>query len=194
MHFVVHLLHLEANRRNRHAPACTIFGPPAPSYPLKRRTAVPCPKQTAVHETVTPASPPHPAHQVEDRFLPLKQTVPWVVISRSRATTTTRVGLRSRPDRPAFVPRTTGRRQEMTGTAGASNPQVRNQIRPSPQAARSPPRTLSRWRHGFEPRWDYAGQGPGPGVMSIYGPALAPRRTRTRHGSMRSRSTCLRSR
>ena len=31
----------------------------------------------------------------------------------------------SRPSRPAFVPRTTGRRQGTTGTAGASNPQVR---------------------------------------------------------------------
>jgi hypothetical protein len=51
-------------------------------------------------------------------------------------------------DRPAFVPRTTGKRQEKTGTAGASNPQVRWQIRPSPQVARSAPRTLSRWRHG----------------------------------------------
>jgi hypothetical protein len=60
-----------------------------------------------------------------------------------------------RPSRPAFVPRTTGRRQETTGTAGASNPQVRNQIRPSPQVANPAPRTLSRWRHGFEPRWDY---------------------------------------
>jgi hypothetical protein len=60
--------------------------------------------------------------------------------------------------RPAFVPRTTGRRQEMTGKAGASNPLVRNPIRPTPQVARSAPTTLSRWRHGFEPRWDYAGQ------------------------------------
>jgi hypothetical protein len=39
----------------------------------------------------------------------------------------------------------------MTGTAEASNPQVRNPIRPTPQIARSAPRTLSRWRHGFEP-------------------------------------------
>jgi hypothetical protein len=31
----------------------------------------------------------------------------------------------SRPSRPAFVPRTTGRRQGTTGTAGAANPQVR---------------------------------------------------------------------
>jgi hypothetical protein len=56
----------------------------------------------------------------------------------------------ARRSRPAFVPRTTGRRQEMTGTAGASNPQVRNRIRTSAQVAKSAPRTLSRWRHGFE--------------------------------------------
>ena len=43
----------------------------------------------------------------------------------------------------------------MMGTAEASSPQVRNPIRPTRQVARSAPRTLSRWRHGFEPRWDY---------------------------------------
>jgi Flp pilus assembly CpaF family ATPase len=31
MHSVVHLLRLEANRRNRHVPACTTFGS-RPSY------------------------------------------------------------------------------------------------------------------------------------------------------------------
>ncbi len=43
----------------------------------------------------------------------------------------------------------------MTGTVGASNPQVKNQIRISPQVAESGPRTLPRWRHGFKSRWDY---------------------------------------
>ena len=80
--------------------------------------------------------------------------------------------LRLRPQpahggRPAFVPRTTGRRQEMTGTAGASNPHVRNQIRASPQVVRSIPRTLSRWRHGFEPRWDYNCKVPGQGTSHV---------------------------
>jgi hypothetical protein len=46
----------------------------------------------------------------------------------------------------------------MTGTAEASNPQVRNPIRPTPQVARSAPRTLSRRRHGFKSRWDYQGK------------------------------------
>ena len=57
--------------------------------------------------------------------------------------------------RPAFVPRTTWRRQETARRAGASNPQVRNQIRVSSLVAKSAAKTLSRWRHGFEPRWDY---------------------------------------
>ena len=61
----------------------------------------------------------------------------------------------ARWSRPAFVPRTTGRCQEMTGTVGASNPQVSRQIWASPQVARSDSRTLSRWRHGFKSRWDY---------------------------------------
>src|ERR687898_1629226 len=63
--------------------------------------------------------------------------------------------------RPAFVPRTTGRRQETTGTAGASNPQVRDRIPASSQVARSAPRTLSRWRHGFKSRRDYKSKLPG---------------------------------
>src|SRR5215211_3637400 len=66
-------------------------------------------------------------------------------ISCSRATTTTsRWPQIAALDRPAFVPRTTGRRQEMTATPEVSNPEVRNQIRPSPQVARSAAGTLSR--------------------------------------------------
>ena len=33
----------------------------------------------------------------------------------------------------------------------------------SPLVTKSGSRTLSRWRHGFEPRWDYAGQRAYPG-------------------------------
>ena len=40
----------------------------------------------------------------------------------------------------------------------AQNPQVRGRVRSSSQVVKPAPRTLSRWRHGFEPRWDYAGQ------------------------------------
>src|SRR6266542_3127072 len=35
------------------------------------------------------------------------------------------------------------------------NPQVDKHLKASPQVAESAPGTLSRWRHGFEPRWDY---------------------------------------
>jgi hypothetical protein len=37
--------------------------------------------------------------------------------------------------------------------------------------------TLSRWRHGFEPRWECPGQRPYSGATRTGGPALAPRRT-----------------
>jgi hypothetical protein len=94
-----------------------------------------------------------------------------------------RFSLRLRPQpehggRPAFVPRTTERRQEVTGTAGASNPQVRRRIWVSPLVAKSAPRTLSRWRHGFEPRWDYQrSQVPGRS-LSARGRVLAVREER----------------
>ena len=78
--------------------------------------------------------------------------------------TRTRGDAHQRLIRPAFVPRTNGRRREKMGTAGASNPQVRERIRASPQVAKSASRTLSRWRHGFEPRWDYKRKAPGQGT------------------------------
>jgi hypothetical protein len=43
----------------------------------------------------------------------------------------------------------------MAGWAGASNSQVSSQIRLSVQVAKSGPRTLSKWRHGFKSLWDY---------------------------------------
>jgi hypothetical protein len=57
-----------------------------------------------------------------------------------------------------------------------------NGLIPLPQqVTESGPGTLSRWRHGFEPRWDYAGQRPYPRVTRASGPALAPQRARGRH-------------
>jgi hypothetical protein len=102
--------------------------------------------------------------------------------------------------RPAFVPRTTRRRQENYGTAGASNPHVRNRIRALPQVAKSAPRTLSRWRHGFKSRWDYeresAGQRPCSAVNRVKAIPLAvpdPANIRTRSTSAgpRLRRDCL---
>ena len=34
----------------------------------------------------------------------------------------------------------------------------------TPQVVELAPRTLSRWRHGFEPRWDYERKAPGEGT------------------------------
>jgi hypothetical protein len=48
----------------------------------------------------------------------------------------------ARPSRPAFVPRTTGRRQETARAARASNQQVRNQIRVSSLGEIGPGNTL----------------------------------------------------
>jgi hypothetical protein len=45
-----------------------------------------------------------------------------------------------------------------------ANPQLDKHLKASPQVAESVPGTLSRWRHGFEPRWDYAGQRPYPDI------------------------------
>ena len=132
--------------RRRHAPARTPFAPPAPSYSASNRPI----RKSAARR----GHPPSPSRW--STASSPQTDGPGAAISRSRATTH-EPALASNPplDRPAFVPRTTGRRREMTRTAGASNPQVRNQIRPSPQVAKPVPRTLSRWRHGFEPRWDY---------------------------------------
>ena len=45
-----------------------------------------------------------------------------------------------------------------------ANPQLDKHLKASPQVAESAPRTLSRWRHGFEPRWDYKRKTPGQGA------------------------------
>src|SRR5512132_4460574 len=64
-----------------------------------------------------------------------------------------------------------------------ANTQVDEHLKASAQVVESAPRTLSRWRHGFKSRWDYAGQRPCSGVPMADGPASAPRRTRGGHGS-----------
>ena len=123
--------------RRRHAPARTPFAPRPFLFRLKQTDT----------EIGGPARPPTQPITWTTASSP-QTDGPGAAISRSRATTH-EPALASNPalDRPAFVPRTTGRRREMTRTAGASNPQVRNQVRSSPQVARPGSRTLSRWRH-----------------------------------------------
>ena len=45
-----------------------------------------------------------------------------------------------------------------------ANTQVDEHLNASAQVVESAPRTLSRWRHGFEPRWDYKRKTPGQGL------------------------------
>jgi hypothetical protein len=124
-------------------------------------------------------------HHVEDRLLSAKQMVRGGQLALACDDHESSRLKISALERPAFVPRTTGRRQEMTGTAGVSNRQVRNQIRPSPQVARSVPRTLSRWRHGFEPGWDYEQEPAGQRHSATAG-GLVERRLKRRISRTRS--------
>jgi hypothetical protein len=50
------------------------------------------------------------------------------------------------------------------GLRGEANPQLDDRLIASPQVVASISRTLSRWRHGFEPRWDYKCKAPGQGT------------------------------
>jgi hypothetical protein len=83
-----------------------------------------------------------------------------------------------RPGDPENIPHD----DEERGAATTSNPetetQVSGHVRPELLVTDSARTTLSRWRHGFEPRWDYASQRPYPGIVSRSGPALAPRTCR----------------
>jgi hypothetical protein len=51
-----------------------------------------------------------------------------------------------------------------TGIDRKLNPRVSAPFPPPPQVTCSTPTTLSRWRHGFEPRWDYKHKAPGQGT------------------------------
>jgi hypothetical protein len=45
-----------------------------------------------------------------------------------------------------------------------ANPHAGEHLMASPQVVESTPRTISMWRHGFEPRWDYKCKAPGQGT------------------------------
>jgi hypothetical protein len=55
-----------------------------------------------------------------------------------------------------------------------ANPQVDDHLMASPQPAESPSRTLSRWRHGFKSRWDYADQRPMFSSLEGQWPRIGP--------------------
>jgi hypothetical protein len=88
------------------------------------------------------------------------------------------------PGDPVFIPHAVEKRGVRTRIDREVNPQFIGPFPPPPQVTESARFTLSRWRHGFEPRWDYAGQRPNPGFAVASGPALAPRCTGGRHGKV----------
>jgi hypothetical protein len=62
------------------------------------------------------------------------------------------------PFDPVSIPHDIEKRGVATRIDQERNPQVSGAFQPSPQVTESARLNLSRWRHGFEPRWDYAGQ------------------------------------
>jgi hypothetical protein len=81
------------------------------------------------------------------------------------------------PFDPVTIPHDIENRGVATRIDQERNPQVSGAFQRSPQVTGSARLNLSRWRHGFEPRWDYPGQRPYSGATRTCGPALAPRRT-----------------
>jgi hypothetical protein len=62
---------------------------------------------------------------------------------------------------PVSIPHDYENRGEATRIDGELNPHVIGPIPPAPQVTEPPRLNLSRWRHGFEPRWDYQRKAPG---------------------------------
>lgn len=59
---------------------------------------------------------------------------------------------------PVNIPHDDEERGVATGGNRQRKPQVSGHLRVPPQVARTAWTTLSRWRHGFESRWDYQGK------------------------------------
>jgi hypothetical protein len=72
---------------------------------------------------------------------------------------------------PVSIPHDVGNRGVATGIDRKLHPQVSAPFRPPPQVTNSVRGTLSRWRHGFEPRWDYERRTLLGGVSQTGGPA-----------------------
>jgi hypothetical protein len=82
---------------------------------------------------------------------------------------------------PVSIPHAIENRGVATRIERNWNPQVGGAFQRLPQVTGSARLNLSRWRHGFKSRWDYAGQSPYRGLAWAYGPALAPARPRGPH-------------
>jgi hypothetical protein len=68
------------------------------------------------------------------------------------------------PGDPENIPHDDEERGATTTSNPEPKPHVSGHVRPEPQVTDSARTTLSRWRHGFEPRWDYRREAPGQGT------------------------------
>jgi hypothetical protein len=76
---------------------------------------------------------------------------------------------------PRIGPATHRAATQEDGLRREASPQVEGHLTASLQVAKSAPGTLSRWRHGFEPRWDYERRTPGQGTSPWIDRLLEPR-------------------
>ena len=91
-----------------------------------------------------------------DRKLPERRTIKDLLVPPR-----TRIGLATDP---AQIPHDIENRPATTETNRELKQQVIHRFPPIPQVGDLARTTLSRWRHGFEPRWDYEHKGPGQGA------------------------------
>jgi hypothetical protein len=135
-----------ATRPTSSAPACDRSRSSMPRSPRTGSHSMPASTRWAgdVHpwiryvQAMKPSSAPRAGHKASPPMAPIVRDA-W-------------------PVRPAFVPRTTGRRQEAMSAAEQQDAQVIGRIGASLQVPEVTPKTLSRWRHGFKSRWDYRGK------------------------------------
>ena len=72
----------------------------------------------------------------------------------------------SSPGDPVNIPHDIEDQGVATGTDEELNQQVSDPFPPPPQVTETARVNLSRWRHEFEPRWDYKRKAPGQGTSS----------------------------
>jgi hypothetical protein len=92
------------------------------------------------------------------------------------------------PFDPVSIPHDIEKRGVTTGSDREPNRPVDGPLRPPMQVTEPAGLNLSRWRHGFEPRWDYTEKRRSETLFSVSGnlrptvrPAFVPRPTATRH-------------
>ncbi len=100
----------------------------------------------------------------------------WFELLKIKAPTSRVVVALHTPGHPVSIPHDDENRGAVTGIDQEPDPQGSDTFLPPPQVTDSARSTLSRWRHGFEPRWDYE-QEPSPRTGQHWHPAMVARLT-----------------